>query len=233
MSDRRACPRWKINWQAQVKFSHKENLTNCHITDINYKGLRISLEDKLAQDTFLSLSITLSCDCVLNVEAWVAWHKPSEGRNTYGLYFNKIKEADKEKIYQFIHKHFRQEIKRQWWQEAKEEKGGEVMDDKRIFARFKARFPLRFLDLKENKEVLGQVYDISAKGIGLICNECLQPNTPLEMWLEIPDKGEPLYTRGQVVWSKPEGVTECRAGVSLERADMMGLSRALRVTQAL
>jgi hypothetical protein len=100
-------------------------------------------------------------------------------------------------------------------------------EDHRIFERFSARFPLRFLDLKENREGIAQVRDVSAKGVGMITNEELQPHTPVEMWLQIPDHGEPLYTRGEVVWSKVRG-THYHAGVNLERADMMGLSRVLR-----
>lgn len=101
------------------------------------------------------------------------------------------------------------------------------MEDRRIFERFPARFPLRFIDLKDNKEGIAQVRDVSAKGVGMITNEQLEPHTPLELWLQIPDRGEPLYTRGEVVWSNLKGI-HYHTGINLERADMMGLSRALR-----
>lgn len=103
------------------------------------------------------------------------------------------------------------------------------MQDKRIFERFQVRFPLRFLDLKENRESEAEVFDISAKGVGMLTRQQLQPNSTLEMWLQIPDNREPLYTRGRVVWSRPQGTNEYRTGINLERADMMGLSRVLRV----
>jgi hypothetical protein len=83
--------------------------------------------------------------------------------------------------------------------------------------------------VSENREGTGQTADISAKGIGLVADVELAPNTPLEMWLEIPDKGEPLYTRGEVVWSKMMEPNKFRIGVNLEKADLMGLSRVLRV----
>lgn len=103
------------------------------------------------------------------------------------------------------------------------------MEDKRVFARFDADFPLRFLNLKENSEGRAQIKDISAKGIGFLAHEEVKFRTPLEMWLEIPDKCEPLYTRGEVIWSKMVAPNEYRVGVNLERADLMGMSRALRV----
>lgn len=102
------------------------------------------------------------------------------------------------------------------------------MEDRRIFERFPVNFPLKYLDSKQNKEGQAQARDVSAKGMGFVTNGALPPQTPLEMWIEIPDKGEPLYIRGEVVWSVPQGANEYRVGVDLEKADLMGLSRVLR-----
>lgn len=103
------------------------------------------------------------------------------------------------------------------------------MEDNRIFERFQARFPLRFLNLSDNREGQARTQDISAKGVGIVTKDKLMPNTPLEMWLDIPDRGEPLYMRGEVVWSKSQGQDEYRTGINLEKAELMGLSRALRI----
>ena len=231
MHEHRSCPRWQIHWQAKVKIGDKEDLTDCHINDINFKGLKLTLAEKLTPDTFVNLSLILSSGFVLKVQAWVVWHRTIEGLNTYGIYFNKIRSADKEKLYQFVRINFREQINRQCRDglEKEKEEGGEPMQDKRIFERFPVKFPLRFLDLKENRESEAEVINVSAKGVGMITREQLQPNTSLEMWLQIPDKGEPLYARGQVVWSKPQGTDAYRTGINLERANMMGLSRVLRV----
>jgi hypothetical protein len=48
------------------------------------------------------------------------------------------------------------------------------------------------------------------------------------MWLKVPDKGEPLYLRGEVVWSRLEEADKYHCGVNLEKADLMGISRVLR-----
>ena len=108
-------------------------------------------------------------------------------------------------------------------------KGGEAMEDRRIFARFKANFPIRFIDLKGNREGLAKVEDVSAKGVGFVVSEEMKKHTPLEIWLDIPDRGEPLYARGEVVWSKTLSSKAYRIGVNLERADLMGMSRILRM----
>jgi hypothetical protein len=102
------------------------------------------------------------------------------------------------------------------------------MGDRRIFQRFNIRFPVKLLDLISGEEVVAETSDISAKGIGLWSKKAIVENTPLEAWLKIPDRGEPLYTRGNVVWSRPEALGECRLGIDLEKADLMGLSRILR-----
>jgi hypothetical protein len=101
-------------------------------------------------------------------------------------------------------------------------------DDKRVFARFPIQLSMKFLDLLSNKEGQAQGLDISAKGIGFLANEELKPLTPVEMWLRVPDKGDPLYTRGEVVWSEMISPNQYRTGINLERADLMGISRVLR-----
>ena len=105
--------------------------------------------------------------------------------------------------------------------------GGDF-EDKRIFERLSVNLPVRFLDVGSNKEGIGQTQDISAKGIGFYTDEQLLPMTPLEMWLEMPDKSEALYTRGEVIWSRISG-NKYRAGINLEKADLMGMSRILRL----
>jgi len=102
------------------------------------------------------------------------------------------------------------------------------MDDRRVFARLGAQFPLRLLDPSSGRECRAETVDISANGLGLVSGENLSVRTPLEMWLDIADQHEPLYTRGEVVWSKTSADTgQYRAGVCLEKAELMGLARVL------
>jgi len=233
MSERRNCFRWQIDRQAKVKLEGAECFSDCHIKDINLKGIQVSSRKKLPRDTFIKLSLCLDENCAINIEAWVVWHKIIDGFNLYGLYFSRIHDSNKEKIYQFIFRNFPEQVSRCWWQGLTEEKGGEIMqkvrpEDKRIFARFSANFPLRFLNLRSGKEGEASTQDISAKGIGFVTREQLQPDTLLEMWLQVPDKGEPFYTRGNVIWSKMAESDNYRVGVNLEKANLMGMSRVLR-----
>ena len=196
--------------------------------DLNFNGARISLNQRLPRERLVKMKISLSDEFTLEIKIWVVWYKSIDGINVYGLYFTKINEEDREKIYKFVYKCFPEEVSKKWGQETVMKKGDETMQDRRIFARFPVCLPLRFIDVGGNKEGEAQTQDISAKGIGLVTNAELSPRTPLEMWLEIPDRGEPLYTRGEVVWSKFLEPNKYRVGVELEEADLMGMARVLR-----
>lgn len=227
MNDRRSALRWRIGCKAMIKLAGEESLANCVISDINFKGLNIICSFKLQLDSFQKLDICLCEDCVLaDTEVWISWHKCIGDQNIYGLYFNKLRDRDKEKLYNFIRDKFPSVLNNQWWQD---KKGGVKMDDNRIFERFSTKLPVRFLNLTENREGDAVAQDISAKGVGFLSKDELIPHTDLEMWLDIPDRGEPLYVRGEVVWSKPYGQQGYRTGVNLEKANLMGLSRVLRL----
>ena len=106
------------------------------------------------------------------------------------------------------------------------------MEDRRGFERINTKIPLRFLKPTNGREGTADTVDICANGLGLVTNENLSAMTPLEMWLGIPDQHEPLYTRGEVIWSEPLSSTgEHRVGVRLEKAELMGLARILWIKE--
>ncbi len=228
MTDKREISRWEINKPAKIKLDGAVVFVECFLKDISFKGLSVVLSLKLIVDSYIKFSFKLSDKYLLECEAWVAWQKTVDGRRTYGLYFTNLKDADKEKIYKFVYEHVPEEISKKWRDDSVLKTGGEDMEDRRIFQRFNIRFPIKLLDLNTGKEINAETGDVSAKGLGVWSRETLSPRTPLEAWLKIPDRGEPLYTRGNVVWSKPEGKGEYHLGIDLERADLMGLSRILR-----
>jgi len=231
MSDQRRAGRWKIGRPAKIKLFGAYAFAQCYVKDIGFKGAHIALTIKLPQNAFVKICLHLTDDVILDAEVWVAWHKVIDGINHYGLYFSRIADPDKEKIFSFMKRDFPVQLYQKW--QGKEEKGG-MMDqqknyeDRRVFERFPVNFPVRFLSLGLKQEGSAHACDISAKGIGFISKTKLTPHLSLELWMDMPDNGEPLYTRGEVAWSKPSGNNEYRTGISLEKADFMGLGRALR-----
>jgi len=241
MNERRRCPRWQINWQAKFRLEQTVEEAFCQIKDINYKGAQIILNTKLPEDTVFKLKLKLSDECSLDAEVWVAWRKIMAGVNHYGLYFSKIKDADKEKIFSFISAYYPSNFKDKCWEDEYSVKPQETTvvintpvvragstEDHRIFERFPVCCSARYLNLDNGNEGLAQTVDISAKGLCLVCEQELRPHTPLEIWLEMPGKGEPLYIRGEVAWTKAENLTTHHFGVELEKAALMGISRFMR-----
>jgi len=238
MPNHRRAGRWEVNRQAKMKLSGAYAFVDCNLKNLGFRGMQIVTRAKLpAQGLLFQFSLSLASDIVLSIEGKVVWQQVINGYSIYGVYFNKISDKDKEKIYQFVHRDFSQQVQNTWWpdkQMENSEKGGEAMEkersvDRRIFARFPASFPARFLDANSNREGRATTCDVSAKGIGLISGTELPAHAPVELWLDIPDQGEPLYTRGEVAWSRASGGDKYRCGINLEKADLMGLARVLRV----
>jgi len=226
----RKLTRWQLDRPAKIRLEGAQAWAGCVISDLSFSGCMVSVTIKLPKDNFMRAEIFLSDDCILDIEAWVVWHRPVDGHNVYGLYFTKINDRDKEKIYKFVQRNYPEQLHAKWGVgPKKEEKGGIEMEDRRIFQRFAAKLPVRFLNVTVGSEGEAETWNVSAKGLGLTLSQELKPRSTLEMWLKISDKEEPLYARGEVAWSKLEAPGRFKAGINLEKADLMGLSRVLRV----
>jgi hypothetical protein len=243
MQNHRNFVRWQIHHKAKVRLDQAIDDVFCYVNDINYKGVGVILNAKLPEDTAFRMRLNLSDGFLIEAEVWVAWNRMVDGVNHYGLYFSKLKDADKEKIYRFINTHCQSEVVSKWWPgqnnaqdqdiNAGQSNAGQIKEndqalDARIFERFAKQIPMRFINLDDGTEYLGQTVDISAKGLGLSTNQQLRPHAALEIWLDLSNSQEPLYTRGEVAWSKPEIGGSYRAGVALDKADFMNISRLLR-----
>ncbi|MFH1397291.1 MAG: PilZ domain-containing protein [Candidatus Omnitrophota bacterium] len=100
-------------------------------------------------------------------------------------------------------------------------------ENRRIYERVPAKLSLRLFDLSSNRHSIAQAQDISAQGIGVLTDKKLQPLNPLEMWLPILNKGESLYARGKIVWSKMIESNKYSAGVKLEEVDFTGIRQLI------
>jgi PilZ domain len=258
MFERRRLTRWRINKRALLKFEQvvgrKESIgpspanavqqdvilpspvktikqSSCQVTDINSVGAQVTLNTKLPQDTAFRISLRFSENYTILAKVWVTWHRIINGNNHYGLYFSEIKNADKEKISKFINSFYPNDGPTKMLQlgvvDTEIKKGGEEMNDHRIFERFQKEFSARFIGL-DGKEGVAHTFDVSAKGLGLSTSQELESQSNLEIWLDVPNSTDPLYTRGQVVWSRLVAGEGFRSGIELERADLMGISRLLR-----
>lgn len=108
--------RWQVNRDALLRLDQRQDLLDCHVNDINYKGLQVCVNEELAHDKPLKFNIVLSDDYSLDIESRIVWRKRIADSNVYGIYFTRIKDRDKEKIYQFVRKFSPKELSKQWWQ---------------------------------------------------------------------------------------------------------------------
>lgn len=103
------------------------------------------------------------------------------------------------------------------------------LKDRRIFLRFPVSLPVRYVNLNLKRKSQAQTVNISANGIGILTNEELIPHTILDIWLHIPENGQPLYTKGEVIWSKQINGHKYRVGICLKKVELMALSRVLNL----
>lgn len=103
-------------------------------------------------------------------------------------------------------------------------------NDRRIFERFPSRFSLKYINLNSNKEGLGHTNDVCANGLCINVPEELSSHNLLEIWLLLPNRNQPLYTRAEVIWSAMTRGKNYKVGLKLEKPDLMELSRVLKVT---
>lgn len=102
------------------------------------------------------------------------------------------------------------------------------MVERRVFERFPVSLAARLLDTDTSQEAEAMICDLSAKGVCIACKEYLRFGDSLELWITMPDKKEPFYTRGTLAWTRTQGLKGYVSGISLERAEFMGMSRVFR-----
>lgn len=103
--------------------------------------------------------------------------------------------------------------------------------ERRAFPRFPVKISLRYFNLDLPGEAHTQTQNISAKGLCLTTKEALTVETPLDIWLQMPDNGEQIYIKGKVVWSNMIEPDNYRVGVSLENIELNPILLALKAIQ--
>lgn len=99
--------------------------------------------------------------------------------------------------------------------------------DRRIFQRLPVEIKVEYLNMDSGKKGQARTHDIAANGIGLIIEEELPVSTELNIWIEIPENGNLLCIKGEVIWIKEIQPHTYRAGVKLDGPQLIVLSRLL------
>jgi len=115
MKDRRQLLRWHINKETNVRLEGQDRPFLCIVEDINIKGLKIYSRQQFAQQKDLSMYVDFGQDFAFDVKADIAWRRSLGAGYVYGLYFTRIKDADKERLNRLIFNCCSQQIKEHRW----------------------------------------------------------------------------------------------------------------------
>lgn len=105
-------------------------------------------------------------------------------------------------------------------------------EDRRMFVRFPVAMPARFfrgdIGIKGN----GCLRDISASGLCIETKERLDARARMRIDVQIPHVDQPFSTAGAIVWVQRIGGKKYRAGVMMDKIELMGVWRVLNAGKA-
>jgi c-di-GMP-binding flagellar brake protein YcgR len=102
MENRRSSPRLAVNQLAELRIENNLRPIPCTVEDISAGGMCVSLNRNLFPEVFSNVSFSILDNFGFDVGATVAWQESLEGRNTYGLRFERIDDSDRERISQYV-----------------------------------------------------------------------------------------------------------------------------------
>jgi hypothetical protein len=97
--------------------------------------------------------------------------------------------------------------------------------DRRFFARFNAHVVVR---CRHHSVKPANTIDISAQGVGIVSEEELKPETPIEIVLSFPDTNDEFVATGKIIWTRKTEDNKFRIGIALEKPELMMISQFLR-----
>lgn len=105
-------------------------------------------------------------------------------------------------------------------------------DDKRVFERFQARFPVKFKDTRDDYGTSVFLRDASAEGARIASRERVFLNDYVSLDVKLPDGFEPLTLNGRVAWIKTlEPDTMWDVGIKFHKVDLLKLNRLYRLVE--
>jgi hypothetical protein len=98
-------PRWKIAYLAKIKWKDAKDYISCEIRDLNMRGFSLEIAKEIPENN-VPMELYFNEKYFFNIEVSVAWHKEVDGRQIYGIRFLRIRDADRERIYQMMKENF-------------------------------------------------------------------------------------------------------------------------------
>ena len=99
--ERRMLPRWKIVASAKIRLQDSKDYLACEVRDLNLRGFSLGLTKEIPGNN-VRFELYFNEKYSFDIEAAVTWHKEVDGKQIYGLRFLRIRDSDREKIYQMM-----------------------------------------------------------------------------------------------------------------------------------
>jgi hypothetical protein len=103
--EKRLLPRWQIQAAAKIKWLGAKDYLPCEVRDLNMRGFCLVLSDKLTEYNTRA-ELYFNEKFFFDIEITVTWHKEAQGQQIYGIKFVKVRDSDREKIYQMMKENF-------------------------------------------------------------------------------------------------------------------------------
>ena len=107
----------------------------------------------------------------------------------------------------------------------------EISEDRRIFERFSARFPVKFKDANDDFGTDVFLRDASADGVRILAKQRCYLDDQLNLEVELPDGAEPLVLSGHVVWVKFVNLALWDIGVQLSQIKFLKMQRLYKLSE--
>jgi len=101
-------------------------------------------------------------------------------------------------------------------------------DDRRVFDRVMARFPVKFRDSRKDFGTDVFLRDFSATGSKIFSREKFFINDRVNLLVELPDSKTPLRLDGDVVWAKTKNPGSWEIGIKFDNPQLMGMNRLFK-----
>ncbi|MFH0918541.1 MAG: PilZ domain-containing protein [Candidatus Omnitrophota bacterium] len=103
--EKRLLPRWKIACAAKIKWQGATDYVACEVKDLNMRGFSLAMSEKIPEAS-VRVELYFNDKYFFDIEIAVTWHKVVQEKQVYGVRFLKVRDSDREKIYQMMKENF-------------------------------------------------------------------------------------------------------------------------------
>jgi c-di-GMP-binding flagellar brake protein YcgR len=118
MQERRRYTRWVISQPVKYKIEDSDLESESDCRDISSQGISLEANQFLPPDTPVNLQIDLGEQGKVFVRGKVIWQEPLAqyyNRLLTGINFITINDSDKDRIFNYMFAHARQQVIESWW----------------------------------------------------------------------------------------------------------------------